>query len=79
MPPIYHITPVEHLPIIIGEGGLRCDVVAQKVATVNIAHKSIKARRLKKAVRVGPGGVVADYVPFYFAPRSPMLYASVSG
>jgi hypothetical protein len=79
VPPIYHITPVEHLPKIIEEGGLRCDVDAQKVATVNIAHKNIKARRLKKTVPVGRGGVVADYVPFYFAPRSPMLYAINQG
>jgi hypothetical protein len=30
-------------------------------------------------VHVPPGGVIADYVPFYFGPRSPMLYAIKQG
>ena len=28
---------------------------------------------------VGPGGKLADYVPFYFAPRSPMLFSIHNG
>lgn len=30
-------------------------------------------------VPCGAGGTLADYVPFYFAPRSPMLYAITGG
>jgi len=32
-------------------------------------------RRARRQVPVAAGGVVADYVPFYYAPRSPMLYS----
>lgn len=40
----------------------------------NIAHHSIRLRRESTVVPCGPGGKLVDYVPFYFAPRSPMLY-----
>jgi hypothetical protein len=79
VPAIYHITHVDNLPGIIAEGGLSCDRMAQTKKAVNIGHKHIKERRLKRCVPVGPQGTVGDYVPFYFAPRSPMLYAISRG
>lgn len=36
-------------------------------------------KREHAVIRVSPGGVVADYVPFYFGPKSPMLYAIKQG
>jgi hypothetical protein len=74
VPPIYHITAIGNLPGIIKEGGLFCDRDAKKIKFVSIGHRDIKERRFRKKVPLGLGGVVADYVPFYFAPRSPMLY-----
>ena len=77
MTPIYHITHVRNLPSILEQGGLYAtSALAQRqVDHVNIAHRNIQDRRATTPVPVPPGGVLHDYVPFYFAPRSPMLYA----
>lgn len=42
---------------------------------VEVGNPGIKDRRRERGVPVGEGGRVCDYVPFYFAPRSPMLSA----
>jgi hypothetical protein len=79
MTPIYHITHVKNLRQIIAEGGLHCDLRAQEVKSVNIGHRHIKGRRLNRPVPIGPKGAVGEYVPFYFAPRSPMLFVISRG
>lgn len=49
-------------------------------ATVtDVADETIKSFRQRKVVPCGPGGHICDYVPFYFAPRSPMLYRISQG
>jgi hypothetical protein len=74
--PIYHITHVDNLPMIIGDGGLRCcaDLRGSKVGYHDIAFGHIQDRRATTPVVCGPRGRLYDYVPFYFAPRSPMLF-----
>jgi len=81
MTDIFHITHIRNLPGILRDGGLWCDrIVSQRNLThVGIAHQHIKERRAQKNVPITPHGVVADYVPFYFAPRSPMLYSISRG
>lgn len=73
---IYHITHVSNLPSIINEGGLKpfLSMENNNLNYRNIAHHSIRLRRESTVVPCGPGGRLIDYVPFYFAPRSPMLY-----
>lgn len=86
---IYHITSVDNLSSIIKCGGLwsSFEVCAQGIDYFDIAYEHIKDRRTEKQVCkrdnpdeiVGPGGSLADYVPFYFAPRSPMLFTISKG
>ncbi len=78
---IFHITAVANLTSIVANGGLRCkNVLTQRgLQYGNIAYQNIQARRAAKVVTVRPGGVIHDYVPFYFAPRSPMLFTINNG
>jgi ssDNA thymidine ADP-ribosyltransferase, DarT len=72
----YHITHVANLPSIVESGGLHCDngCAQARLVPVSIAYANLKQQRAETAVDVAAGGTLADYVPFYYAPRSPMLY-----
>lgn len=74
---IYHITHVDNLPAMLSQGGLWSDAqrIARQLQTTLVGMAPIKQRRLQKLeVRCQPGTKVGEYVPFYFCPRSIMLY-----
>ncbi len=75
-PKIYHITHVDNLSSIIRDGGMISDaaMIARGGPAAPIGMSTIKARRLTLPVDCHPGDHVGDYVPFYFCPRSIMLY-----
>lgn len=73
------MTHVGNLESILKEGRLYCDARAPRCNPRSIAYGRLKAMRAVKPVPVSPGGFVSDYVPFYFAPRSPMLFAIYTG
>jgi hypothetical protein len=74
---IYHIAHVDRLPFILSEGGLLCDaeVIKHTMAGTTIGMDDIKHRRLYELTLGSHSGLhVGDCVPFYFCPRSVMLY-----
>ena len=76
-PKIYHIFHVDRLASIIADGALWCDaeVVRRNPAGTTIGMNSIKQRRLNELTLTShPGLRVGGCVPFYFCPRSIMLY-----
>jgi hypothetical protein len=76
-PRIYHITHVDNLPRIVTDGVLWSDavIVEQGGPAAAIGMSMIKRRRLEELqVKCHPGTFVGAYVPFYFCPRSIMLY-----
>lgn len=51
-----------------------CHHLTQQPNFITIGEDDIITRRDERQVLCAPFGVLADYVPFYLAPRSPMLY-----
>lgn len=76
-PKIYHITHRRNLPQIITAGGLWSDArrIEMGLNCEIVGLSKIKRRRLEELeVHCHPGTNVGNYVPFYFCPRSIMLY-----
>ncbi len=78
---IFHITAIPNLAGIAKSKMLHANAVLQKkkIQHANIAYQGAQGKRATKLVARPPGGVIHDYVPFYFAPRSPMLMAINGG
>ncbi len=76
-PRIFHVVHSDRLTSIIKDGGLYCDarMIDHPSAGTTIGMDNIKERRLRWRVPCCPDTCVGDYVPFYFCPRSPMLYS----
>ena len=76
-PKIYHIVHVDRLASIIADGFLWSDaeIFRRKSAGTTIGMSNIKARRLNELdLSCHPGLRVGRCAPFYFCPRSVMLF-----
>ena len=75
-PKIYHIAHVDRLASIVSEARLWSDAEIQRRGHTGtmIGMSDIKQRRLTNSLSSHAGLFVGDCVPFYFCPRSVMLY-----
>lgn len=75
-PKIYHIVHVDRLASIVAGGYIWSDAETQRRAPAGtvIGMGHIKQRRLSSTLESQPGLHVGECVPFYFCPRSVMLY-----
>jgi hypothetical protein len=75
-PQIYHIAPISKLPAIIADGQLISDALVHERSLESqvVGISKIKNARLQRRVDCHKGIMVGDCVPFYFCPRSVMLY-----
>ncbi len=81
-PKIYHITHLENLPEIIRHNYIISDAgrMGMGLDFNIIGISAIKQRRLERIeVKCHTGTRVGEYVPFYFCPRSIMLYILYRG
>lgn len=73
---LFHMTHIENLTAILNAGELKSyrQLIKDSTEYKDIAAQNVQSRRAETKVPLYPGGLLHDYVPFYFAGRSPMLY-----
>lgn len=76
---IFRITHVDNLPWVF-ENGLHCrSASGSDPSFLEIGNQELIAKRKTRSISCDPGGDLADYIPFYFTPWSPMHYNIVTG
>ncbi|MDA7980776.1 MAG: DUF4433 domain-containing protein [Pirellulales bacterium] len=71
---IFRITHVDNIPWIL-KHGLHCKNCAKSDPNfVPIGLPELIQKRIAHRVPIPPGGVLGDYIPFYFTPWSIMMY-----
>ena len=71
---IFRIVYIDNVPWIL-DNGMHCSTSKTQATDYRvIGNKDLILKRRSRVVPIQPGGTLADYVPFYFTPFSPMLY-----
>lgn len=76
---IFRITHRNNVPWILSNGQWSRNSGHADPDFVTIGNAELIEGRVDKPVPIPPGGVLSDYVPFYFTPCSPMLFNIVTG
>jgi hypothetical protein len=75
----YRITHIENLPLILQRGIVCKRHPMASTEYINIGNRDVIQVRDNEPVRLNGYGNIGDYVPFYFTPRSLMLFNIITG
>lgn len=76
---LFRIVHKDNIPWILKNGLYAGNSVNQSPDWVHIGNPELISKRAHHQVPVVPGGVLNDYIPFYFTPFSPMMANIHSG
>ena len=76
---IWRIVHCDNVPWVL-DNGIHCaNSPVQDPNYFAIGNADLISRRRQRVVPIAPRGTLADYVPFYFTPFSPMMYNIYTG
>jgi hypothetical protein len=78
---VYRLIHVDNLATLLTRGALHAPNTTPRdgLPYRTIHNTEVQASRKLKTISCGPRGTIHDYVPFYFGPRSVMLYQLHTG
>ena len=76
---IWRMTDYRNIGFILQHGLHCCNCAIQDPNYINIGHKTLITSRGDAELAAPPGGVLNDYIPFYFHYKMPMLYHIYKG